>query len=99
MKSFEKLITPSKLSLITLPPKLYTRLAMSNKKTKDMETLKIKINGEEIKEAKSTKFLGVLVDDCLNFKCHIDHLVHKLSKYVGLFFRLRHLLPRSYYSL
>ena len=70
-------------------------MIFSNKKTKDMETLKIKINGEEIKEAKSTKFLGVLVDDCLNFKCHIDHLVHKLSKYVGLFFRLRHLLPRS----
>ena len=35
------------------------------------------------------------MDDCLNFKCHIDHLVQKLSKYVSLFFKLRHLLPCS----
>ena len=69
----------------------------SNKKQKDLETmtLQIKINGEEIKRVNSTKFLGILIDDCLNFKIHIDHLVHKLSKYVGLFLKLRHLIPQT----
>ena len=69
----------------------------SSKKQMDKEsmTLQIKIDGEEIQRVTSTKFLGVLIDDSLNFKCHIDHLVRKLSKYVGLFFKLRHLLPSS----
>ena len=35
------------------------------------------------------------MNDRSDFKNHIGHLIHKLSKYVGLFFRLRHLLPRS----
>lgn len=43
----------------------------------------------------STKFLGVLIDESLTFKCHIDHLVNKLSKYVGLFYKIRHVLPLS----
>ena len=67
----------------------------SNKKRKKTKNLLIKINGEKLKRAKTTKFLGVLVDDHLNFKCHIDQLTQKLSKYVGLFFKLRHLLPQS----
>lgn len=44
---------------------------------------------------KTTKFLGVFIDDHLNFKHHIEYLVKKLSKYVGLFFKLRHLLPQA----
>jgi len=43
----------------------------------------------------STKFLGVLIDESLKFKCHIDHLVNKLSKYVDLFYKIRHFLPLS----
>jgi len=55
----------------------------------------IKINGQVIKSVYSTKFLGVLIDDSLGFKCHIDYLVNKLSKYVGLFYKIRHFLPLS----
>ena len=44
---------------------------------------------------RSTKFLRVIIDDHLNFKCHIDHLMLKLSKYLGLFYKLRHFLPKS----
>ena len=43
----------------------------------------------------ATKFLGVHIDDSVNFKCHIDHLVNKLSKYIGLFYKIRHFLPLS----
>ena len=77
----------NKTNYIIFPPK---------RKLKETEnlTIKIDINGQEINQVYSTKFLGVIIDKCLNFKCHIDQLVKKLSKYVGLFFRLRHLLPR-----
>lgn len=41
----------------------------------------------------STRFLGVHIDEFLSFRGHIDELTHKLSKYVGLFFKLQHFLP------
>lgn len=33
------------------------------------------------------------MDEFINFRGHIDVLTKKLSKYVGLFFKLRHFLP------
>ena len=44
---------------------------------------------------RSTKFLGVFIDEHLNFKCHIDQLMLRLSKYVGLFYKIRHYLPQA----
>ena len=65
----------------------------SNKKPVNNFTLKI--DGRELERVKSTRFLGVLLDEALNFTCHIEHLLVKLSKYVGLFFKLRYVLPLS----
>ena len=70
-------------------------LFKSSKKIKYADHCQIKINGQEIKRVHSTKFPGVLIDDSLNFKGHIDHFIHKLSKYVGLFYKIRHILPLS----
>lgn len=39
------------------------------------------------------KFLGIHIDQFINFKEHINELVKKLSKIVGLFFKVRHVLP------
>ena len=55
--------------------------------------LKINIRGEEINRVYTTKFLGVHIDALLDFKVHIQHLVAKLSKYIGLFYKIRHFLP------
>ena len=59
------------------------------------ENFILKINKQEIERVRSTKFLGVMIDDQLNFKCHIDYLMLKLSKYLGLFYKIRHYLPKS----
>ena len=67
----------------------------SNPAKKIKDHCLIKINGQDIKRVLSTKFLGVLIDDSLNFKCQIDNLVHKLSKYVSLFYKIRYFLPLS----
>lgn len=67
----------------------------SNNNKKNAEHVCIKINGQDIVRVISTKFLGVHVDEYLNFKCHIDDLTKKLSKYAGLFFKLRNFLPFS----
>ena len=40
------------------------------------------------------KYLGVLLDDRLTFKNHINSLRDKLKKYTGVFYLLRHNLPK-----
>jgi len=53
----------------------------------------LKINEQIIERVNTIKFH--FIDECLQFKCHIDQLITKLSKYVGLFFKVRHFLPQS----
>ena len=41
------------------------------------------------------KYLGVLIDDHLSWKYHIDHIATRISKTVGIIGRLRHFVPFS----
>ena len=41
---------------------------------------KIYLGGLEINQVKFTKFLGVYIDEKLNWKCHITNIVSKISK-------------------
>ena len=44
--------------------------------------IQLDINGDLIGELESTKYLGVILDQNLNWKKHISHVSIKLSKYV-----------------
>jgi len=37
----------------------------------------------------SCKYLGIYIDDELNWKVHIDHIINKLIKFTGIFYKLR----------
>lgn len=52
-----------------------------NKKQTDTNHICPKINGQNIAKVSSTKFWGILIDEFLNFKQHIDGLLKTLSKY------------------
>ena len=52
-------------------------------------------NGHDIPNASSVKYLGVYLDENLTFQDHIRNLHSKLSKYVGLFYKIRNCLPKS----
>ena len=67
----------------------------STKNTSKVENTCLSINGHVIERVKSTKFLGVELDEFINFKRHTHQLLNKLSKYVGLFYKIRHFLPLS----
>ena len=41
------------------------------------------------------KYLGVLLDDNLSWKAHIDYISTQISKGIGIIARLRHLVPFS----
>ena len=50
---------------------------------------------------KNTKFLGVLIDETLTWKCHIDCVSKTLSSNIGIMNKLKHFIPGSirYYIL
>ena len=62
------------------------------------------LDGEIIKQVNYTKFLGVNIDQNLNWKYHIDHVCLKLSKITGILYKVRHNLTTEamisiYYTL
>lgn len=58
---------------------------------------KIYINGIELKQVTEIKFLGVILDEKLNWKPHIDYLCNKLKTCTGVISRIRHSIPQKHH--
>lgn len=56
---------------------------------------KILINGAQIERVKSTKFLGVIVDEKLTWKAHIHHVTSKIAKSAGIIHKARQILHKD----
>ena len=52
-------------------------------------TLHIEFNGQQIEEVNETKFLGVILDNGLTWKPHIQHVRNKVSRGTGILKKLR----------
>ena len=68
------------------------------------EANKLKLNLRNIEEKNYIKYLGIYIDKNLNWAPHIQHINSKISKNLGILFRLRHFLTLNtlkqiYYSL
>ena len=66
--------------------------------------LNLSINDAGLSRTDSVKYLGVYLDDKLNWTPHVKHLSLQLARYSGLFYRIRNLVPNHillmlYYSL
>ena len=64
----------------------------------------LKLNGVTLYESKKIKYLGIIMDDRLTWKYHIYELCKKLSKSIGVIYKMRKLCHESvklslYYSL
>ena len=44
----------------------------------------LSIDGKPIEHVKYIKFLGILFDEILTWKCHINMVTNKLSKVIGI---------------
>ena len=53
-------------------------------KKKKINNISITINNELIKQVKNTTFLGVVIDECLTWKDHINSISKKLLKLQAL---------------
>ena len=56
-------------------------------------SIKIKIGSGSIQRADSTKFLGVYLDEQLNFSCHTNHIAKKISMTLGVLNKTREVFP------
>ena len=70
------------------------RLSLNLKKTKFIafkpsqkrtnQTIQLLINSQKIDQVKETVFLGVIMDENLNWKSEISHVANKVSKCTGI---------------
>ena len=66
----------------------------------DKRTLDIKLDGVSLQKVKSTKFLGVIIDENLTWKYHIDAISKTISRNTGMLSKLKYYLPENIlYSL
>ena len=79
------------------------KLSLNVKKTNFMvfgnkhinETLKIRINNEDIVKVSETKFLGIYIDFRLNWKKHIQNISNKVSKCIAIIYRASRVLNET----
>lgn len=72
----------------------FNRMALNVKKCKSMtfnhedDDIDIRIDGESIENVENFKYLGVMIDKNLDFRCHAEMIKSKIGKRVGLLGRL-----------
>ena len=65
----------------------------AQKKVSLYEHLKLQLNGEDIQRTSHFSFLGIVINENLNWNDHITHLSSKINPVVGLLHRLKYQLP------
>ena len=81
------------------------KLALNETKTKFMifhtrfnkppDSFKIVLNNVDLERVDNTKFLGVLIQENLGWKTHIDYICDRVSRATSILARLKHYLPKS----
>ena len=77
------------------------KLSINHKKTqfivfsyrKNIVMRDIKFGSDLVKQTNSTKFLGIQIDEHLKFDKQINSLCNKISKTVGILFKLNKFMP------
>ena len=64
------------------------------------DDLTLVLNNTSLERVKCTKFLGVLIDECLTWKNHIDCISKTISRNIGVMNKLKYSIPtRILYTL
>ena len=61
--------------------------------TKAREELNVMLDNTALERVKFTKFLGVLIDECLTWKNHINCISKTISRNIGVMNKLKHYIP------
>ena len=68
-----------------------THMLFSKHRSKHMDA-KITIDGRKIDQVVKTKFLGVVIDNKLNWKEHVSLISGKISRSIGMIIKAKHSL-------
>ena len=71
-----------------------TALFIPSKTNKHIHNIDVLYNGAKINVCKLVKYLGVHIDRDLSFKPHIQILQNKLSRSLGIMFKVKTFLPK-----
>lgn len=74
--------------LLNVSKTKWMSIIKNNNRNVYIRTNNVKIAGNEIEKVKSIKYLGILLDEKLNFDNHVDELVKNTSKKVNLLKRI-----------
>ena len=59
------------------------------------ENFEIQMGGNTIEQTETYKYLGVIIDEKLSWKPHIDKMCSKLASVCGILSKIRHILDRN----
>ena len=66
-----------------------------HRKQKHVDEINVQINGAQIERVESFNFLGIMLDDNLTWKSHIEMVGKKISKVTGILYRLKNIFPEN----
>ena len=75
-------------------PKTCFSIYHSSHKPVDDKYNTILLNNEIIKRVQNTVYLGMTIDETLSWNVHVQKLIQSLSKYFGIFNRLKNHIPK-----
>ena len=90
LQESENWLTENKLTLNTKKTKCVV-FGKSKKRIKPS----VYLSKTEIEVKKSFRYLGIVVDNQLNFSEHVTHVTKKLTQFCGIFYRLRKALSSN----
>ena len=90
----EKVNTWLKLNKLSLNAQK-TKLMVFHRKQKHVDEINVQINGTKIKRVESFNFLGIMLDENLTWKSHIEIVGKKISKVTGILYKLKNIFPEN----
>ena len=60
----------------------------------NISNVELVIDGLDIEQLKTAKFLGVFIDEDMKWKSHISHILTNVSRNVGIIYKMRDYLPQ-----
>ena len=72
-----------------------TQFMMFSRKQNQIENIVIRIEGQIIERVTQTKFLGVIIDEKLTWRNHVNHISTKTAKGIGILIKARFCLNRE----
>ena len=86
-------VNSSKTNYMVLDTPNMTSMNDTYSTTAEVKTNQIILDDTKLERVQHAKFLGVLIDECLNWKSHIDYVSKIISRNIGVMNKLKYFIP------